>query len=280
MQENTKEKKKIRKLPFAGTSLVMLLMTVAFLSGIHIGSGARLSTNLNPLFAASGARETVDLSRFWKVSTDPFTEQQRVDGAIRGLVGAYGDPYTIYLAPEDNALFQADIAGNFQGVGMEIGSRDGILTVIAPLPNTPAEKAGIRSGDKIIRIDGASTEKMSVDVAVKHIRGEKGTEVVLTVLHEGDTALYEIKVVRDTIDIPTIKTEEKDGVFIIHLFNFSANAEAKFEEALRGYVQSGDKKLIIDLRGNPGGYLNGAVNIASYFLPTGKVIVRENFGGA
>lgn len=298
MEENFEEKKiitytgerKSRHLPFVGIGLGTLLVAVAFFSGIHIGSGARLGTSVDSLFAASRAQETVDLSRFWHVwdllnerfvsasSTDPLTQEQRVNGAIRGLVGAYGDPYTVYLAPEDNALFQEDISGNFQGVGMEVGSRDGVLTVIAPLPNTPAEKAGIRSGDKIIRINGNSTENMSIDVAVKHIRGEKSTEVLLTVLHEGDTAFHEIKVVRDTIDIPTIETQKKDGVFIIRLFNFSATAEAKFQEALRGYARSGEKKLLLDLRGNPGGYLQSAVGIASYFLPTGKVIVRESFG--
>ncbi len=281
-----------RRLPLVGMGVALLLAVAAFFSGVHIGSGARLGTSVNALFAASPGQETVNLSRFWKVwdildkrfvsasSTDPRTEQQRVDGAIRGLVASYGDPYTVYFPPEDAALFAEEIAGNFQGVGMEVGSRDGVLTVIAPLPGTPAEKAGIRSGDKLIKIDGNSTENMSIDVAVKHIRGEKGTAVTLTILREGEKELREIKVVRDSIDIPTIKTEGKNGVFIIHLFNFSATAEAKFEVALRAYVQSGDKKLVIDLRGNPGGYLDGAVNIASYFLPTGKVIVRENFGGA
>jgi carboxyl-terminal processing protease len=287
--EHTKEHKS-RTLPLVGIGLAILLAAAAFFSGIHIGSDARLGTNIDFLFAASRAQETVDLSRFWKVwdlldqrfvsasSTDPLNEQERVDGAIQGLVGAYGDPYTLYLPPEDAALFEEDIAGNFQGVGMEVGSRDGVLTVIAPLPGTPAEKAGIRSGDKIIRIDGMSTENMSIDAAVKHIRGEKGSEVTFTILRAGDSEVREIKVVRDTINIPTTKTEEKDGVFIIRLYNFSATAEAKFEEALREYVRSGDKKLVIDFRGNPGGYLQSAVNIASYFLPTGKIIVRENFG--
>ncbi len=293
MQEDVKERKtentRPRTLSFVGITLALILAGVAFFSGIQVGSGTRLETS-SSLFAASQGQETVDLSRFWQVwdlldkrfvsasSTDPHTVQDRIDGAIRGLVEAYEDPYTVYLPPEDTALFEQDIAGNFQGVGMEVGSRDGILTVIAPLPDTPAEKAGIRSGDKIIRIDGKSTENMSIDVAVKHIRGEKGTEVVLTILREGDAEFREITVVRDTIDIPTVETEIKSGVFVIRLFNFSAIAEAKFQEALREYVRSDEKKLLLDLRGNPGGYLQSAVNIASYFLPTGKVIVRESFG--
>lgn len=279
-----------RRLSAAGIGFALVLAAVAFFSGMHIGSNIRLGADIDSLFAASQGEATVDLSRFWQVwdilnkrfvsasSTDPLTEQERVDGAIAGLVEAYGDPYTVYLSPEDSALFAEDIAGNFEGVGMEVGSREGVLTVIAPLPDTPAERAGIRSGDKIIRIDGKSTEHMSVDVAVKHIRGEKGTPVVFTVLQKGNEELREITVIRDTINIPTVKTEKRDGVFIIRLFNFSAIAEGKFEIALREYVHSGTRKLLLDLRGNPGGYLQSAVNISSYFLPTGKVIVREHFG--
>ncbi len=279
-----------RQLPATGIGLAVLFVAIAFFSGLHIGSGARLETNVKSLFAASQGEQTVDLSRFWQVwnllnerfvsasSTDPVNEQARIDGAIRGLVATYSDPYTIYFNPEDAAMFASDVAGNFEGVGMEIGSRDGVLTVIAPIPNSPAERAGIRQGDKIIRIDGTSTKDLSVDVAVKHIRGPKGTKVVLTVLRGDTTAPQEISVTRDTIDIPTVKTEEHDNVFVIHLYNFSALSEGKFEEGLRAYVKSKKKNLIIDLRGNPGGYLQSAVSIASYFLPTGKVVVRENFG--
>ena len=296
MRMNTEETKKVetrksptRRIPLTGIALALVFATAAFFSGAHVGSDVRLGASVTSLFAASDGEATADLSRFWQVwdllngrfvsasSTPPLTEE-RVDGAIRGLVESYGDPYTVYLTPEDTALFEEDIAGNFQGVGMEVGSRDGVLTVIAPLPDTPAEKAGIRSGDKLIRIDGESTEHMSIDVAVKHIRGEKGSIVVLTVLREGEGDLREMSVVRDTIDIPTVKTERRDGVFIIRLFNFSAVAEGKFQEALREYVRSDDTKLILDVRGNPGGYLQSAVNIASYFLPTGKIIVREHFG--
>lgn len=278
-----------KKFPFVGVGLALVFATAAFFSGVHLGADARLEANVGSIFAAS-QEERVDLTRFWEVwellderfvsatSTDPYTPEERLEGAIQGLVETYGDPYTVYLPPEDAAIFEEDIAGNFEGVGMEVGERDGVLTVIAPLPNTPAERAGIRSGDMIIRIDGTSTESMSIDEAVKHIRGETGTEVVLTILREGDDELREISVVRDTIDIPTITTDLQDGVFIIRLFNFSAIAEAKLQDALREYVQSGSRKLVLDLRGNPGGYLQSAVNVSSYFLPTGKVVVREHFG--
>jgi carboxyl-terminal processing protease len=292
MEEKTttpRPEKRSRKIPFVGVGLAILFAAGAFFSGMQIGSNMQLGAKVSPLLAAS-SQQTVDLSRFWNVwdllderfvaasSTKIVSDQDRIDGAIRGLISVYGDPYTVYLTPEDSAMFEEDIAGNFGGVGMELGSRDGVLTVIAPLPDTPAQKAGILAGDKIVRIDGKPTENMSIDAAVKEIRGEKGTEVTFTIFRKGEETLREIKVVRGTINVPTIETSRHDGVFVIRLFNFSAVAEAKFQEALREYVRSGDTKLLVDLRGNPGGYLDGAVNIASYFLPTGKVVVRENFG--
>ncbi len=278
-----------RTLPLTGIGLALLLAAAAFFSGLHVGSDTRLEANVASLFASSPA-ETTDLSRFWKVwellderfvsasSSDPLSTEERIDGAIRGLVESYGDPYTVYLPPEESEAFEETISGNFEGVGMEVGQRNGVLTVIAPLPDTPADRAGIKAGDSIIRINGESTERLNIDQAIKLIRGEKGTAVTLTLFREGESELLEISVVRDTISIPTIETETRDGVFIIRLYNFSAIAEARVQEALREYVRSGQKKLIFDLRGNPGGYLQGAVNIASFFLPTGKVVVRESFG--
>ena len=280
------------KFPLFGFALALVLATASFFSGFHIGSdiNTKLDANVSSLFAASDASNTVDLSEFWQVwelledrfvagsSTEPLREEERIWGAIDGLVDSYKDPYTVFLPPEETEVFEEDIRGNFEGVGMEVGKQDNTLTVIAPLPDTPAERAGILAGDAIIRIDDTSTEGMSIDEAVKLIRGEKGTEVVLTVFREGEDELLDIPVVRDTIDIPTIQTEVREGVFIISLFNFSAIAEARMTEALREFVKIGETKLILDLRGNPGGFLQGAVNISSFFLPTGKVIVRENFG--
>lgn len=288
-QVRTRETERARKpLPIFGIGLALFLATAAFFSGLHFGSdGARDSQSL---FASSGRGEDVNLATFWEVwelldakfvvssSSDPLSEEERVRGAIKGLVGSYEDPYTIYLPPKETEIFEDDISGNFEGVGMEVGERDGVLTVIAPLPESPAMQAGILAGDAIIRIDDEPTERMNIDEAVGLIRGEKGTEVVLTVYREGETELLNISVERDTINIPTIETETRDGVFIIKLFNFSAVSEAKIEEALRAFAQSDDRKLIFDVRGNPGGFLQSAVGVASYFLPTGKVIVRESFG--
>jgi carboxyl-terminal processing protease len=176
-------------------------------------------------------------------------------------------------------MFAEEISGNFSGVGMEVGVRDGVITIIAPLPDSPAEKAGLLAGDAIIRINEASTEIMSVDEAVRLIRGERGTSVTLTIFREGEEEFKEVTVVRDVITIPTSSTEKRDDVFIISLYNFNAISEAEMQNSLREFVRSDATKLILDLRGNPGGYLQSAVSIASYFLPLGKTVVRESFGG-
>jgi carboxyl-terminal processing protease len=277
--------------PFLGIGLAILLATATFFSGLHVGNGMPLEANVLSVFGHPAVSEdSVDMSEFWRVwnlleekfvastTTDPVTNEERVQAAIAGLVRSYGDPYTTYMPPQDAAAFNEDISGNFSGVGMEVGMQGDVITVIAPLPGSPAEKAGILAGDAIVRIDGTSTESMSVDEAVQLIRGEQGTEVNLTMYREGDSEFREVKLVRDTITIPTIKTEQRGDVFIITLYSFNAIAESEMQKALRSYVQSNATKLVIDLRGNPGGYLQGAVNIASYFLPMGKTVVRESFG--
>jgi len=279
------------KVPLLGIGLAILFASATFFSGLQLGATTRAEATLGTLiFGEPKADESVDLTEFWQVwnvlenkfvasgTTTPNDNEARVYGAIDGLVRSYGDPYTVFLPPEDAQMFEEDISGNFSGVGMEVGMRDGAITIIAPLPNTPAEAAGLLSGDIIVRIDGKSTDGMSVDGAVRLIRGEKDTEVVLTILREDADELLEVPVVRDTIVVPTIETEQHGDVFVISLYSFNAIAEASMQQALREYVRSGSRKLILDLRGNPGGFLQGAVSIGSYFLPSGKVIVRESFG--
>jgi carboxyl-terminal processing protease len=278
--------------PLLGIGLGVLFATATFFSGLHIGADTRLEANLMSFLSReTQADNSVDLTEFWRVwnlldekfvvssSTIPLSNEERVQGAIDGLVKAYGDPYTIYMPPEDSAVFEEDISGNFSGVGMEVGMRDDVITIIAPLPDSPAQKAGLLAGDMIVKIGSTTTEDMNVDEAVRLIRGEKGTEVTFSIFRKGDDEFKEIKVIRDTISIPTSKIEIHDDVFVVSLYSFNALAEMEMQKALREYVKSGKKKLILDLRGNPGGYLQSAVTIASYFLPVGKTVVRESFGG-
>ena len=281
-----------RPSPILGIGLAILLATATFFSGLHVGNGMPLEANVFSVFGKTPAisSDAVDMTEFWYVwnlleekfvsstTTEPVSTEEHIQAAISGLVRSYGDPYTTYMPPVDAAAFNEDISGNFSGVGMEVGMREDVVTVIAPLPQSPAEKAGIMAGDSIVRVNDQSTEGISVDEAVQLIRGEQGTEVKLTIYREGESEFRDITIVRDTITIPTIKTEKRDDVFIVSLYSFNAIAESEMQRALREFVQSDAEKLVLDLRGNPGGYLQSAVNIASYFLPMGKTVVRESFG--
>jgi carboxyl-terminal processing protease len=262
-----------------------LLLVVGFFGG------ALFASKNAYVFAqgSSQAPENVDLAPFWRLWNEldarfvpadeeqAFTTEEHIYGAMQGLAGSYGDPYTVYLPPVEAEQFAEDLAGNFEGVGMEIALRDGILTVVAPLKGTPAYRAGIRPGDLILKIDGDPTDGLSVDEAVKKIRGPRGTAVNLTLFR--DEEIVEIPVIRDVINIPTIDTEIVGDVFVIHLYNFSANAPNEFRAALREFGDSGLGNLVLDLRGNPGGYLEAAVDMASFFLPAGAIVVTEDFGG-
>lgn len=270
---------------------MLLALGGAFFLGTVVGFHARpaseqvlgISHKENGEIAADA-----DFSEFWKawgILNDKYifpnktTNQEKVYGAISGLAASFGDPYTTFFPPAEAEIFESDISGNFEGVGMEIGKREGILTVIAPLKGSPAEKAGVRAGDKIFKIDEKITADLDTDEAVTLIRGKGGTTVKLTLVREGDAEPLEISVIRAAIEIPTLETEKRsDGIFVIRLFSFTANSPTLFRNALREFVVSGDDKLLLDLRGNPGGYLDAAVDMASWFLPPGAIVVKEDFG--
>ncbi|MFW5853084.1 MAG: S41 family peptidase [Patescibacteria group bacterium] len=277
--------------------IMALSLLVAFSAGVYAGYEnqpiSKAIANWTDLNA--GRVVEVDMAPFWEVwlalddnlavlngdkdQTEKERLQERLWGAIQGMVRSTGDPYSVFLPPSDKKHFEEDISGNFGGVGMEVGIRDGILTVISPLSDTPAQEAGLQAGDKIIEIDGESTEDMSVDSGVKLIRGKKGTVVQLTIAREGESDLLNFDIERDIISIPIIETEELEGgIFLIKFYNFSASSPEIFRQALQEFVLSNADKLIIDLRGNPGGYMEAAIDTASWFLPAGEVVVQETRG--
>ena len=268
-----------------GSKLVYSIVFGAVLFGVGFlfGHGQTELTEVN-------APEKLDLRAFYEVyevvqdkfvSSDSdfeFDEDALVYGAIEGMIDALGDPYTVFFPPKESLEFQETIGGEFEGVGMEVGMEDDLLTVIAPLKGTPAERAGIKSGDIIIAIDDTAVQGKSIDDSISLIRGEKGTEVAVSVIREGEDEILRILIIRDVIEIPTLRTEVRDGIFIISLYNFTGSVKQDFKRALTEFITSGEDKMILDLRGNPGGYLDASIDIAGYFLPTGKVIVREDFG--
>lgn len=275
-------------------ALVIGLIAISFVAGLYVGDINREEVKDVNSPVIEGEVEAVDLELFWEVwnlldekyvsskatTTDMISKEDRLYGAISGLTDSYGDPYTVFFPPKEAEFFEESVNGNFEGVGMEVGMEEGTLIVVAPLKNSPAENAGIEAGDRILEVDGKSVNGFSVEEVVNIIRGEKGTIVTLTVRRDGISESFEVPITRDNIIIPAIDTELTDqGVFVIHLYNFSAQSTLEFREALREFIKSRTDKLVIDLRGNPGGYLQAAIDMASWFLPEGAPVVVEEFGG-
>lgn len=278
--------------------VVLVALAATFSLGFYFGTEHRPAEDkiANVVGKNAGQPEAVDFSPFWQAwnvlndkyvedngnssTTKHATDEERVWGAIAGMTSSLGDPYTNFMPPEQKKKFEEEMRGNFSGVGMEIGVKDKMLTVIAPLPNSPAKRVGVLAGDKILKINDTLTNNLSADEAVNLIRGPEGTTVALTLSREGKEGSFDITIKREIIVIPTIDTKElPGGIYVIRLYNFSAVSPNLFRDALRKFVESKKDKLIIDLRGNPGGFLDAAVDMASWFLPAGKSVVVEKHGG-
>lgn len=268
----------------------LLLLVLLFGAGFFIGRETTpASVYVTDVSGMTPPDEiSVDFEPFWEVwqliderfvtSEDSANTQDKVWGAISGLAQSLGDPYTEFLVPEDTEMFEEELSGVFGGVGMEIDLRDDLITVVSPLHGTPAEAAGLIPGDAVIAIDGESALDLSVYEAVEKIRGEIGTTVTLTLLRDDVPQPFDVSIVRDVIAVPTIDTElRSDGIFVLRLFNFGATSPQLFEEGITEFIASGSDKLILDLRGNPGGFLEAAIDIASWFLPSGTTVVAERY---
>lgn len=264
----------------------VIIVAASFGGGVYVGYERRpaIEKVKGVLGQEAAPAKEVDFSQFWEVwsqveekyvDRDAIERKNLVSGAITGLVKALGDPYTVYLPPRETKVFKEDVRGSFGGIGAEIGVRRETLTIISPLKGSPAERAGLKAGDKILKINATTTADLGLDEAVSYIRGPVGTAVTLTIVREGEE-VREVSVTRETIVIPVIETSRKDGgVFHIHLLNFNEKSTLEFRRALREFVGSGDRKILLDLRGNPGGFLDAAVDIASWFIPAGEIVARE-----
>jgi len=230
--------------------------------------------------------EDIDFGLYWElwdalkrqyVDENDISDEKMFYGSLKGLAASLGDPYTVFFDPDDSEEFEESLSGTFEGIGAEVGIRDDVLTVISPLDGMPAQKAGLKPGDKIYEIDGETSNKLSIEDAVKKIRGKRGTKVVLTIGRKGVDEYIKIEVERGVIRVPSIKTEMKDGIFVIKLTNFNDNTLGLFNEAVNEILVKKPKGIILDLRNNPGGYLDTAIEIASEWVEDG-VIVSEKFG--
>ena len=243
-----------------------------------------------------------DMSLMWKVRSvlaDKFLEKDKVKddgslkyGAIEGMVAALDDPYTVYLPPEENKSANEDLTGSFAGVGISLGYKDKTLAVTSPLAKSPAEKAGIKAGDLILKIVDKNkkldrdTSGISLSEAVKLIRGEKGSEVTLTLYREGKTGTFDVTLIRDEINVPGVELEWKESegkkVAWIKFYKFSEQVFDEWQEVVdKIKSEKGDNYggIVLDLRNNPGGYLQASVLVASEFLTEGVVVKQESSSG-
>jgi carboxyl-terminal processing protease len=277
--------------------IVLALLTVVLLGvGFAAGYGVvtyRTARSIDPIVTEVtnqelGKSQAVDFSLFWQVwerlhekyvDMEALDAQKLVYGAIEGMVAAAGDPYTAFMQPETSKKFQEEVSGEFSGVGMEIGKRDGFVTVIAPIRDSPAMRAGVMAGDIVVKVDGLDTDGWTTEEAVSRIRGKKGTSVVLTLSREGHDGFIELTIVRDVIKIPAVEWKMLDGsIAYVQIISFNANVGDEFAKAARELTAQGARGLIIDVRNNPGGLLDQAVDIAGWMLPSGSIVVQERFG--
>ena len=217
----------------------------------------------------------------YKISPDKesISDEDRVRGAIEGLTNSLEDPYSVYLPSEESEKFVDDVIfGSFEGIGIYIENVSGKLTIVSPLSGTPAERAGLKGKDLIAEIDGETAIDITTQEAANRIRGEKGSTVILKIIREGEPEPFDVPVVRDKVNIPSVENEIVDNVTIIGIRNFSLLSVEAFRDELKKYVinrREGDG-LIIDLRNNPGGLLSSAVDMASFFLPFNKVVLSQS----
>lgn len=236
--------------------------------------------------------KNINLSLFWHVwdtltakylDKSKIVPSEMVYGAIQGMVSSLGDPYTVFLKPSENKIVQEDLNGSFEGIGIQIGFKAARLVVIAPLPSSPAEKAGIKAGDFIIGILDKekkleiSTAGISLSEAVAAIRGKAGTKVTLTLLREGKEEPIVVEVERAKLEVPSVTFKTVDNIAILKVNKFTSETDAEWNKAVSQIIshQPSISGIIIDLRNNPGGYLQAAVSLASDFIETGKVVVIE-----
>jgi len=275
-----------------GALFVLLFFLVTFSGGYFIGE-SRAARNIVPVGEArvtgqgsvsAAAAKDIDFKNFWDIwnlSKEKFYKQPVSDkdlyyGALKGLVSGLKDPYSVYFDPEEAKKFNEDLNESFVGIGAQIGIKENKLTVIAPLENSPASQAGIQTGDWIVSIDGTDTSGMSVEEAVSKIRGEEGTEVTLQISRKGLDALKEVKIVRKKITVDSVKWKMEDGnIMVISISTFNGDTSSLFGNAVQEALSKNAKGIILDLRGNPGGLLTSAVDVASAWVGYDPIVSEK-----
>ncbi|MFH1253129.1 MAG: S41 family peptidase [Candidatus Uhrbacteria bacterium] len=228
--------------------------------------------------------KNLDFGLFWDVWNfskenfyqAPVSDQALFYGSMKGMVAGLDDPYSVFFDPEEAKQFKEDLTGSFEGIGAEIGMKDDQITIVAPLPGSPAETAGLLSGDKILAVDGNDVSTLSVEEVVTKIRGPGGTIVTLTITRDGLGESFDIPITRDKIVIDSLKLEMRDdGIAVIHLYIFNEDTVGLFTAAINDLLTKGAKGIVLDLRGDPGGVLDAAIKVASAWTGQQTVVIQS-----
>ena len=266
---------KIQKIRFKFVTSLVVALVLAGTGGFFVGKSYEQKHFKQTI-------DGVDFSLFWKAydeiklkyvgSIDP---QKYLYGAINGGYASTGDPYTVFMPPQTSSDFQQELSGQLEGVGLKLGVLDNLPTVIAPIPGSPADKAGIKPKDKILKVDDFSTQDQILDIVVDKIRGKAGTKVKLLVLKADSNETKEIELTREQIDVKSVEVNYTNDVAVIAINEFGTSSTEEFDAIYKEAVSKNVKKVVLDLRGNPGGLLSGAIDISEYFLKKDQTVVIE-----
>lgn len=249
--------------------LVVLIASISFSAGCLIRGAPTQSENAG--LELIGQAWNAIYQNYVEPDTLETTDLSR--GAVKGIMDALNDPYSVYLDPETYELFQSNLQGNFQGIGAEVALNDeNRPVIIAPLEGSPAARAGIETGDVILAVNGESTDGMSLIETILNIRGPAGTTVILTVQHEGDTSPVDIEIVRAQIDASSVSWEMKGDIAYIRIHQFGEHTNDELNNALQSIGMENTAGIVLDLRSNPGGLVPTVVDVAGHFLKEGVVI--------
>jgi carboxyl-terminal processing protease len=268
----------------AGALVAVLLI---FSAGVAVGRGNLHLFGTKSIPVNTSLSNQLDYSsvnqvyKILKTDFDGSLDQKKlIDGLKTGLVNASGDPYTQYFSPKDAKTFNDQLSGSITGIGAELGSDDqNDIVIVSPLAGYPAEKAGLKPHDIIAAVNGNTTQGMSVDAVVSKIRGNPGTQVTLTIVR-GSAKPFEVTITREKITIPSVKYEEDGNIGYLKISQFTADTVNLAQKAAQEFKTKNVKGVVLDLRGDPGGYLNAAVGVSSLWLSDGQTVVQERRGNA
>lgn len=274
------------KWPLKKISASLFAAVLIFIAGIEVGNGSLHARNVDANGKVLGLPAQLDynsVSNVYKILKDNFdgnlNQQKLEDGLKTGLVDATGDPYTNYFNAKDAKEFNDELSGTFTGIGAELGTdTSNNIVIVSPLSGFPAEKAGLKSKDIIAAVNGESTSGKTIDAVVKEIRGPENTKVTLTLVR-GSSAPFSVTITRAKISVPSVESHIDGNIGYLKINQFSQDTVPLAQSAAKNFKAKGVKGVVLDLRGNPGGYLDGAVNVSSLWLDKGKTIVSERHGG-